>query len=952
MKYIKKSPIIFGLLSLIVFFAYAKQEKVLQIFRNGEIIQEYPVDEIDYIEVNDLIGSPYGVSADVSDNQITISWNKVEGAIYSIYRSPDNVNFNLLASNLSETRYTDTKPLKGTNYYKVKAIVNGVESGYSSSAAGTLSDNGLESGIYLGIAGFNEAIYNYPVMQISDSSIDGYYNFIDGLTMKLGTVLYYSVDQAINTLQAAQLPSDLSTAAIVTFTDGLDQGSSMLDDSHEGDMGYLNDINQRIKNETCSGKTITAYSIGLKGNDVKDENMFLNNLKKLASSDANAFEVSNMAEVNAKFKEIAEQLSKRSYIQTINLKMPGVANGTIVRFTFDNVNDAAKSTLYIEGTFNLSARSLENVKYFGMTSTSGLTLKGKQEGIFVNFSIEGVHTDNNTLIDSKFTDEWTYISSNNSWQINSEFDKTENSDVITERSSAAIMLVLDCSSSLGSQFVTAKNNAKDFVNTLYEASRLNGGNNNNEGGNNTGDPNDNSGDNGNGIYSTTPMDLSLAIWKNGERYYLSSKDYKNANLNDAVIEGLTIKTGNESFIMSLEDINSNCKSLNSSLIKMVYKELLPTATQAVTISAKWSDINTALLSFDGSTLKAYYNNRVLRDGQNVYDTYMTLASENEGLFNTNLLSGPGGILNTIDGSTIHVRGVKSTDCPTPIYWKDPRDLKLSVLVDGKREFLSEKQYNDKKNQISEVEGIAVILGGEEFLVKLQNEQTDPIKDVNTAISFYGDELPSAFQGMLLGMISEDLNKAFDAFGGQYINTPSYTLSTLLDSNGHYINCYQGWGTLEVWWGSAPYIRCIKNLKNSNFETFYQSGDGTLSNPYNCEAVINLNPDSTSKSPLGGEDVWVEGYICGTVVSSNISNANYSDGEIGQVNTNLLLVSSPLCLDSKYCITVQLPNNSLRSELNLIDNPFNLWKKVKIKGDVMKYYQAPGLKNITEFKFVE
>lgn len=80
MKTIKKSPIILGLLSLIACFAFAKQEKVLQIFRNGEVIQEYAVDDIDYIEVNDLILAPTGVNASVSNDRITIKWKSVDGA--------------------------------------------------------------------------------------------------------------------------------------------------------------------------------------------------------------------------------------------------------------------------------------------------------------------------------------------------------------------------------------------------------------------------------------------------------------------------------------------------------------------------------------------------------------------------------------------------------------------------------------------------------------------------------------------------------------------------------------------------------------------------------------------------------------------------------------------------------------------------------------------------------
>lgn len=84
MKSIKKISFIFGILSLITIFAFAKQEKVLQIFRGGEVIQEYAVNDIDYIEVNDLIQAPNEISASVTNDGITITWNAVEGATYNI----------------------------------------------------------------------------------------------------------------------------------------------------------------------------------------------------------------------------------------------------------------------------------------------------------------------------------------------------------------------------------------------------------------------------------------------------------------------------------------------------------------------------------------------------------------------------------------------------------------------------------------------------------------------------------------------------------------------------------------------------------------------------------------------------------------------------------------------------------------------------------------------------
>lgn len=130
--------------------------------------------------------------------------------------------------------------------------------------------------------------------------------------MENGTLLYYAVDQAINTMQSVTLPSDLSTAAIVTFTDGLDQGSMMMNVPYSDETEYLDALNKRIMNETVnSSQPITAYSIGIRGQDVTDVTMFKNNLAKLASSVENATEVTSMSEVNARFKEIARTIIKK-----------------------------------------------------------------------------------------------------------------------------------------------------------------------------------------------------------------------------------------------------------------------------------------------------------------------------------------------------------------------------------------------------------------------------------------------------------------------------------------------------------------------------------------------------------------------------------------------------------------------------------------------------------------
>lgn len=790
--------IIFALVCLVSMMAWAKQDKVLRIFKGGEIIQEHNVEDIDYIEIQDLISAPEDVNATVAATSITIKWSPVEGATYDVYRSPDNVSFTQIATGLTATTYTDENPLKGSNFYRVKAVIDGVESGYTASVSGALPDNGLESGIYLGINAFNQQLYKYPVLLLNEASLSGFNDFIDGLTMKNGTLQFYAVDEAINIMQGTSLPSDVSTVALVTFTDGLDQGSFMMNSTYESNAEYLNAIQKRIQDETIAGQNITAYSIGLKGDDVKDIATFRDNLRKLASSDENATEVTSMSEVNAKFQEIAEKLSSSNYVQTINLTIPGLANGTKVRFTFDNVKDASNSKIYLDGVFNLKEKSLDDIDYHGLSSTSGTSVKGKVDGIFVTFTFEKVRTEDNVLIKSEFTDEWTFITSNSTWQINSEFDKTENSDIENQRSSAAIMLVLDCSNSLGEQFATAQSNAKGFIKTLYEASGFSS---------NPENP-DEPGKTETTIYSTKPLDLSVAVWKDGTRYYLTPEQYKNANLTGYNVEGLTVLSALGNFIISPNLLQSNMLSVEYSM--KYYEEVLPDKDQASVISARYQDINKALNNLGWKIFSTYSDDRYMTktaysDSYN-YQIYLyCYTGGNLASSYNNYYEYKGNVTYGL------IRGVKELS-NNPIVWGDPRDLTLAVKKDGVRTFI--KSMPEDLSIYDEVEGVAVFMGDQKFIIKLQNEQSGSItKDM--AMSLYESILPTKDQAEVISLKYSDINNALAHFGGDTFTQSSstyYMTKTAYNETYNYqINLYYAnGGKLDSY--DVGYIRGVITIE--------------------------------------------------------------------------------------------------------------------------------------------
>lgn len=324
----------------------------------------------------------------------------------------------------------------------------------------------LPSGIYMGVIGFNSELYTKPIGSLSGTTQSDYTSFVNGLTSSDGTILYYGVEQALEALNNTALPEDLLNVTLVTFTDGLDKGSHQKNKEHGGSNDvYLTSLNNSIKNDKIQNIPINAYSIGLRGDNVSDIAQFQKNLQYLASSADKAVEVTDISEVNTKFQEIADAIYKESVINTVKLRVPGDADGTKFRFVFDDVTDVNESAMYIEGTFRWIDNALVDVTYHGLTCDNGSIVVGEAEenDVFITYTFENVVT--STPIEQNDIKHW-FTNSSGNWERNSEFTPNSNSALEVTRKSALIMLVLDCSSSLGTQFSTVKTHANNFIGTL------------------------------------------------------------------------------------------------------------------------------------------------------------------------------------------------------------------------------------------------------------------------------------------------------------------------------------------------------------------------------------------------------------------------------------------------------------------------------------------------------
>lgn len=118
----------------------------------------------------------------------------------------------------------------------------------------------------------------------------------------------------------------------------------------------------------------------------------------------------------------------------------------------------------------------------------------------------------------------------------------------------------------------------------------------------------------------------------------------------------------------------------------------------------------------------------------------------------------------------------------------------------------------------------------------------------------------------------------------------------------------------------------------------EGGDGTENNPYTIAELAKASPS---------EEVWVKGYILGSMVNNKPEYGSSSS----HVATNLVL-GAENNTDADY-IPVELPSGSIRTELNVKDHSENIGKLVKIKGLKQTYFSKENaIKGTKAYAFIE
>lgn len=419
-----------------------------------------------------------------SDTEVSIS----QGAVQ---RAAVKLNGDKYYSNGDQMRFTGYATIEGVEYTDIQTATMYSGSSKKIVFAFATPVNPKEpdtASLYLGIIGFNDNLMKYQITKMSKSKATESKNFIDRFDINAGTLLYHADWNALDMLQEFNAPKDLSNATLVTFTDGLDlashqQTSKDLFYYDEDNTRYRDSVHYRIMHDKVADMNVSAYAIGIKGNDVntpKKIEQFEQNLPLLASDAKNAYQVSDMKAVNQKFDSIAKSLNKVNTKSDLKIVAVSRNSNTRISWTLDldtakvkewnvGVDGVATSKQYISATYwrKNGVSFLTNIKCEGLTCVMKDTVWGDD-----NYKTTFLFSDIRDLKGDAITSfpliyEWVREDETENWTTQSEFDRDGNITPIPQNSSAVIMLVLDCSSSLGKDgLAEIKKAAKNFIDVI------------------------------------------------------------------------------------------------------------------------------------------------------------------------------------------------------------------------------------------------------------------------------------------------------------------------------------------------------------------------------------------------------------------------------------------------------------------------------------------------------
>ncbi len=330
-------------------------------------------------------------------------------------------------------------------------------------------------GLHLGVIGFNDTVSTIPIT----NNIVQINTFIDKLENETdATAMCYGISEGIEMLKQLDNKQDIDEAYIVVFTDGFDNYSAnYFENVYQPDV--IDKTKELLEKSTVNNNPIKCYTIGLEGNGVLKDS----ELEKLAVN--GEYKKADPNTLSATFNDIANSLIANStnFSFMTNAVPISELNPKLVQIEV-NVSTNTESPYYNTDTFYINGEFYnpdgKSPVFKASRVDDGLAFNGS-DGNKIEGDIEKYNGINKVLIPLKNL-TFTPSNSNEKYYINEvnvriKWNTSENwvEDVEDSRiiesiaKNIAVVLTLDCSSSLGSYFDSLKDYSKDLIKVLSES---------------------------------------------------------------------------------------------------------------------------------------------------------------------------------------------------------------------------------------------------------------------------------------------------------------------------------------------------------------------------------------------------------------------------------------------------------------------------------------------------
>lgn len=317
--------------------------------------------------------------------------------------------------------------------------------------------------LYIGVVAFNQGVRELALtkdLRKAKSFINDQKNDKDF------TSFAYAVSKGNMQFDAAELPT-FDNIFMLNFSDGTDNYSNMKW-GEEGRIVAPNVVYDEARKDLLKRVGLNSYAIGF-GNDVG----FGSEMKKVVTGSGRYYNAKSSSDLRPTFSEIAKAMlatAKNVVIKT----NPGYYTGYYKYFRLSfKAEDGSKDVIYaqMEGTpdegYTLSISKIENgYAYFDAPAKGGVNEETGKVHIPLN-NLKFVKSDKelqfNFSIEVSFDGEMYYT----------DVEEASTAEQVSKH--IAVVLVLDCSTSMGNAFAPMKEAAVDFIEAMEQTSTGEGG---------------------------------------------------------------------------------------------------------------------------------------------------------------------------------------------------------------------------------------------------------------------------------------------------------------------------------------------------------------------------------------------------------------------------------------------------------------------------------------------